>query len=456
MGANTLAEPFIEDFARAESALRAPASPWLHPVRKAAVSRFRESGFPGRRDEEWLYTSVARVLGAGFRSTPAGAPPPAVAAGAVARARLLGAEAPLIVFVNGAFRRELSRLEALPDGVVLESLGAALAAGGGRLEPRFARRLLAEERLGAGAPPRADEAFAALNTALFEDGVLFETAPKRRAERPVEILYLTAGVAQPAAIHPRNLFVIGAESRATLVETYASIDAGAAHLTNALTEVWIEPGASFEHYKIAREGPAAAHVAAQRTRQGARSSYATWFVALGGRVVRNEITLSIEGEECESGLFGIYVATGERHVDNHTLIHHVAPRCHSREIYKGILADRATGVFSGKIHVHQDAQKTDAKQSNDNLLLSDGATANTRPRLEIYADDVRCTHGATVGQLDAAALFYLRSRGLSLAEARELLTRAFADELFLQIESLELRARLEGLVHASLPAAGAP
>jgi Fe-S cluster assembly protein SufD len=241
---------------------------------------------------------------------------------------------------------------------------------------------------------------------------------------------------------------MGANSGLTLVETYAGPE-NSTYFTNAVTEVVLDDGAALDHYKVQREGRAAFHVATLQVHQDRASHFSSHFISLGGGLVRNEVNAVLDAEGCECTLNGLYLASARQHIDNHTVIDHAKPHCTSHELYKGILAGHARGVFNGKIFVRQDAQKTDAKQTNKTLLLSEDATINTKPQLEIYADDVKCTHGATVGQLDETALFYLRSRGIGLAAARGLLTYAFANDIISRVRVEPIRARLEESLMAS-------
>src|SRR5439155_1493343 len=264
-------------------------------------------------------------------------------------------------------------------------------------------------------------------------------------EEPIELLYVATTPGEGTVAHPRNLIVAGVNSQATLVETYLGLEDNV-YFTNAVTEIVLGENAVLDHYKVQRESTEAFHVATTQVHHDRRSNFKSLYVALGGGLVRNEVRATLDAEGCECTLNGLYLATGTQHIDNHTVIDHAQPHCASHELYKGILDGNAHGVFNGKIFVREDAQKTDAKQTNQTLLLSEDATINTKPQLEIFADDVKCTHGATVGQLSADALFYLRSRGLGLQEARSLLTFAFANDIIERIQVEPLRARLEELL----------
>ncbi len=310
----------------------------------------------------------------------------------------------------------------------------------------------AEEHLGRHARLE-DNAFTALNTALFRYGALVRVPRGKVIEEPVYLLFLSAPGPSPLANYPRNLILAGASSQLSLVEIYASLGE-APSFTAAVTEILVEDGAIVDHSKVQQEGPGAFHFANTQVRQDRASNFSSVFVGLGAQWARNEVRVLLDGEGCECTLNGLYQATGRQHMDNHTVIDHARPHCASHELYKGILDEQAHGVFNGKIFVRQDAQKTDAKQTNQTLLLSEDATINTKPQLEIYADDVKCTHGATVGQLDAEALFYLRTRGVGREDARALLTYAFANDILGRMRISALRHRLEHALLGATPLAG--
>jgi Fe-S cluster assembly protein SufD len=292
--------------------------------------------------------------------------------------------------------------------------------------------------------------FVALNTALMEDGAFVRIARGVVAEEPIHLLFLTVAEEGPLVTYPRNLILADENSQATIVETYAALDGGV-YFNNVVTEIIAAENAVLDHYKIQQESEGAFHIATQQVQQDRDSNFTSHSISLGGALVRNDINAVLNGTGIESTVNGLYLASGRQHVDNHTAIDHAKPHCNSHELYKGILDGHATGVFNGKIFVRPDAQKTDAKQTNQNLLLSADATINTKPQLEIFADDVRCTHGATVGQLDADAIFYLRSRGLGLEEARGLLTYAFASDILERVKVAPLRAELEKQLLSRLP-----
>lgn len=395
---------------------------WLRRIRSDAWERFAAMGFPTTHDEDWKYTNVAAIA-----ATPL-EPAPGAAAELSSPLAEIGFSARL-VFVNGRYSEALSSAGA--DGTVSAgSLARMLEARGGTPEAHLARYARFDR-----------QAFVALNTALAEDGAVVEIEAGAAVEAPVLIVHLAAPDGRPAAIQARNLIVAGRASQASVVELYVG-PSGEAYFTNAVTEIVAQEGAIIDHYKIQAEGDGAFHVAAVQAVEDRSSVLRSHNFSLGAALARNDVNSLLDGEGAECILNGLYIAGGRQHVDNHTALDHAKPNCPSRELYKGILGGQATGVFNGKIIVRQDAQKTNAIQGNRNLLLSGEAAINTKPQLEIYADDVRCTHGATVGQLDADSLFYMRSRGIPEEAARSLLIQAFAEEVLDQVRWKPLGRRL--------------
>ena len=394
--------------------------------RDDAFQRFLSIGFPTTRDEEWRFTSVAPIAERAFvLGTPR---QPDVVPAAVDDMRLADAAADL-VFVNGHFAPELSRVGALPPGTRVESLASALEHEDREIASHLAQVASLERH-----------AFVALNTAFIDDGAYVQLPAGTTLEQPIHLLFITdTHDGTMTMTHPRVLVVLGEHSQVSLVETYAG-DQDVQYFTNAVTEVVLLENALLNHYKLQFEGAEAYHVGSLHVRARRSASCAAHSVSAGGGLVRNDVMAVLDGEGAECTLNGLYLADGRRLVDNHTTIDHAQPHCGSREIYKGILADRSRGVFNGKIIVRPDAQKTDAKQTNRALLLSEDAQINTKPQLEIFANDVKCTHGAAVGQLDEEALFYLRSRGLSHAAARRLLIRAFASDVLNRLPLETVRA----------------
>ena len=318
--------------------------------------------------------------------------------------------------------------------MVVHSLAAVLQAHPEWVEPYLARHAKFQEH-----------AFTALNTAFLQDGVFLSVPKGKVIAEPIELLFVSTTPGEGTVSHPRNLVVVGPGAQLTLIETFVGLDENV-YFTNAVTEIVAGEGAVIDHYKIQRESVEAFHIATTQIYQTRGSNFSSHFVSLGGSLVRNEINVVLDGENCECTLNGLYLANGTQHVDCHTVIDHAKPHCNSHELYKAVLDGKGHGVFNGKIFVRQDAQKTDAKQTNQTLLLSNDATINTKPQLEIFADDVKCTHGATVGQLQEEQLFYLRTRGIGLQEARSLLTFAFANDIVGRIKVEPIRAQLEALL----------
>ncbi len=388
---------------------------WLDGIRKRALGRFTELGFPTTRMEEWRHTSVSPIAQVPFRL--AQSRQNGLTAADLANYTFGPEECCRLVFINGRHTPALSSLKALPRGIRVKSLSAAFSGDRDILEPHLARHAAYDQN-----------AFTALNTAFIEDGAFIFLPPGTVLKEMIHLLFLSTGPGNSAVCHPRNLFVLGSGSQATIVESYVGMKQER-YFTNAVTEIVAGSGAVLDHYKLQRENESAFHVATVQAHMERDSNVVSHSISLGGAIVRNDVNLVLDGEGCQALLNGLYVTHNTQHVDNHTRIDHAKPHCDSRELYKGILNDKSTGVFNGKIVVRQDAQKTNAKQTNKNLLLSEEALVNAAPQLEIFADDVKCTHGATIGRLNDDELFYMRSRGLGEESARTLLTYAFASDI---------------------------
>jgi Fe-S cluster assembly protein SufD len=398
---------------------------WLLPQRQQAFELFQQAGFPTTRDEEWRYTSVTPIARTEFRTLP----PASVELKELAPYLFPEAAAARLVFVNGVFAPALSALAELSG-----SVKAANFATANGLDSAL------RQHLGRYAP--GTQAFVALNTALTRDGAVLQVARGAVIEHPVQVMFVTVPGAEPAMTHPRLLVVAGRDSQATVLETHVAMGEGI-YFTNAVTELVVGENARIDHVKIQQENESAYHVATIQAFQERNSRAHLHSISLGAALARNDVNVTLAGEGCETLLNGLYQVAGQQHVDHHTLVDHAKPHCSSREYYKGVLDGHATGVFNGTIQVRKDAQKTDAIQNNKNLLLSEDAVINTKPQLLIFADDVRCTHGATIGQLDADAIFYLRARGIGLEAARHLLIRAFANDILGRIPVESVRQRLE-------------
>ncbi|MFN7942077.1 MAG: Fe-S cluster assembly protein SufD [Thermoanaerobaculia bacterium] len=425
--------PFAAE-AAAVAALPQPEA--LRRLRASAYARFRELGYPSPREEEWRFTNVAPVARTNFER-PAPAADPRRRALEVAPFRLEGTRE--IVFVDGRFAPELSSAEP-PAGMRIASF-AALAAQGdlGAFAAVLGRK--------AGF---VDQPFLALSTALFEDGLGIEIASGATVAEPLHVIFHSTAAASASASFPRLVILAGENSEATVVESHCGAP-GAVYLASAATEIVAAPAARLEHYEFQRESREAFHFATLHVETGRAATVATHSFSLGGAIARHDIRGVLAGEGGEATFNGLYLVDGRQLVDTHMRIDHVAPRCASHELYKGILEGKSRAVFNGRIHVHPGAQKTDAKQTNRNLLLSDDALVNTNPQLEIFADDVKCTHGSTVGQLDAEAVFYLRSRGIGAEAAKSLLTYAFASDLVNRVKVDSLQRELQEFLFAWIP-----
>ena len=406
----------------------------IHELRREAIGRFQETGFPTNRHEEWKFTNLTPLAGMSFEPSLQYA---GVSVTEADIAPLVLPAAHRLVFVNGHFSSALSSVGELPEGVICDSL-AALVRQSDHVVNAYLGKLV-----------KVDETpFVALNTAFLLDGAFLYLPDNTVLEGPVHFLFLTSGDT-PALISPRNLVVIGRNSQATIVESFGYTKSQQ-YFTNVVTEMFLGEGAVVEHDKLQQEKADAYHIAMMQVNLSGRATVTSNSIALGGTLVRNNITAVLGGEGIECTLNGLSLGTGSQLIDNHTTIDHAQPHCASHELYKAILDGTSRGVFNGKIFVRQDAQKTDAKQTNKTLLLSDDATMDTKPQLEIFADDVKCTHGATIGQLDAEQIFYLRSRGIDELKARDILTFAFASDVVSRIHHDALRERLEMLVHDRL------
>ena len=409
---------------------------WLKSLREQAIARFADVGFPTTHQEEWRFTSVQAIAETPFSLAVLAAPLPTL--DDLAPLLVGGRAAPRAVFVNGRFAPELSAAKGLPDGVRLGGLAAALAA-----EPA-----LVETHLGKYARFDA-HGFTALATAFLADGAFVSVPAKTAVESPLQLLFVTTAAGGHPMWHPRNLIVVGREARATVVETYAALGA-AASLTNAVTEIILGDGARGEYYRVQRESPNAYHVATTHSHQGRDSHLETCAIVLGVALSRHDLTAVLGGTGAYLILNGLQVVNGRQHVDHHTTIDHAQPHCESHEVFNGIFDGEARGVFNGRIIVRPGAQRTDSKQTNNNLLLSRDARADSQPQLEIYADDVKCTHGSTVGPLDPTALYYLRSRGLGADEAQAMLTYGFGTEILARVGVPEVRSQLDRIVRERL------
>jgi Fe-S cluster assembly protein SufD len=426
-----------EEFESFRAGLPAGEPEWLRGLRATGIGAFEELGFPTTRQEDWRHTSVAAIARTEFHRPPATASVADLAVldtldfgHAFARRQL--------VFVNGRYAPTLSSAET-SDGVHIRSLREVLDG-----QPQLVQPYLDRQASGPGRP------FAALNAAFLDDGAFVSIPEGVVLAEPIHVVFLSAPGAQPTASHPRVLVWAGRKSQAAIVESYGG-PADAVYLTNAITEIAVEDGAVVDHYRLQRESNRAFHVGALCVTQGRATRFASHAISLGASLSRLDIRQVFAGEGGECMLNGLFLAGDRQHTDTHTWVDHAEPHCTTRELYKGIVDDKARGVFVGRILVRPGAQKTDAIQSNKNLILSREALVDSLPQLEILADDVKCKHGSTTGQLDPLALFYLRSRGIGEEAARALLTYAFASDVVQRIGIAPLRAGLTEHLQRRLP-----
>jgi Fe-S cluster assembly protein SufD len=423
---------YAESFGGFEKSVASHNLAWLKKLRQDGFTRFSETGFPTTRNEDWRFTNPNAITQTPFYLVRNGHSLPSPSD--LLAFRIPGVDCQL-VFVDGRFAAGLSSIGKLPSGVTIGSLAAELARDPAAVEKHLGRYLNLQR-----------DAFGALNTAFLEDGAYVHVAKGLVLESPVAILFVSTQHDSPAVNHPRNLIVAEENSQLTIVEDYVSLGEGQA-LCNTVTELVASDHSVVSHYMIEREHTGAFNVSTLRIQQGRAADVSSHSVLLGGALVRNNIHPVLAGEGGECLINGLFIGNGHQHLDNYMLVEHASPHCGSRQFYNGILDGRAHGVFHGRIIVHKDAQKTDAKQTNRNLLLSDTAQIDTKPQLEIYADDVKCTHGATIGQMEENSLFYLRSRGIDETAARKMLLVAFAGECMDRMKEGPVRAHIEKLIH---------
>ncbi|HSS63359.1 MAG TPA: Fe-S cluster assembly protein SufD [Gammaproteobacteria bacterium] len=427
---------YVDQFARVAGSLPGDDLPWLKARRESAIRRFSELGFPTPRNEAWKYTRVAPIEKRAF-VPPTGISE--VSPADVERFYLSETDCHHLVFLDGRYSASLSSPGELPEGVLIEDLSGALERA-----PELLEEILADGD--------ADDrhAFSVLNSAFMHDGAVIRLPRDGVVTYPIHLIFVATGRQDDFVTNPRVVIQADRGSRAAIVESFVSLD-DSVYFNNVRTDVTIGASACIEHYKLQRESAKAYHVSDLRVHQSAGSGFHSHSFSFGGALVRNDIRVGLDAEDAACTLNGLFMASGRQHVDYHTYIDHHRPRCMSRELYKGILGGRARGVFNGAVYVHPGAVKTDAHQTNNNLLLSRDAEIDTKPQLEIYADDVKCSHGATVGQLDENMLFYLRSRGIGEQAARGLLVYGFARDLVDRIEIKAIRNRLADSLLQWLP-----
>jgi len=426
---------YLERFTEFQSRTRVEHLPWLHRLREDAFARFCATGFPTTHDEDWRFTNVAAIARTQFVLPPIGA---VQISGADLQPWRMEEAAVELVFIDGQFAPELSMLDNARRSTCVSGLEETLVKHPGQLEPHLGRYLGIRR-----------DPFSALNTAFAADGAFVHVGRGAILEKPIHLLFVSRAYAVPTMIHPRNLLLFEEESQATVIEEYVSLGSSTM-LCNSATELIACDSAMASHYMIEREQTEAFNISTLRIQQHRSANVASHSLLLGGGLVRNNVHPVLAGEGGECLINGLFIGDGGQHLDNYMYVEHASPHCSSRQFYNGILDGRAHGVFHGRIVVHKAAQKTDAKQTNRNLLLSDDAQIDTKPQLEIYADDVKCTHGATIGQIDPDALFYLQSRGIDEMSARRILLLAFSGECLERMKPGPARDHAERLIRGHL------
>ncbi len=419
---------YVSNFNVFENNLNGSRDVPFHKVRKSAIAKFESLGFPARRHEEWKYTNITPLL---KEKLPLAGKSDRFSAADLDAYTFEGLEKNLLVFVNGQYSQALSNYKNTIDGVIIENLSSALSNHSDLIAESLSRYANYD-----------DEAFVALNTAFANDGLFIYVPDNTEVEAPLHLLHLTDSSDGAFFSNTRHLIVAGKNSRLKVVESHHGIGK-AICFNNFVSEVVVMNNARVDHVKLQDEHAAAYHIYNLQAHQEKESVYSLVNIDIGGKLTRNSLNVALKAEHCEGHLIGFYMGSKKQHIDNHTAIDHAMPNCYSNEIYKGILGGKASGVFNGKIFVRQDAQKTNAYQDNKALLLSDDAKVNTKPQLEIFADDVKCSHGATVGQLDEEAIFYLRSRGIPQEKAQSMMQYAFASDVFEYIPIASVREKID-------------
>jgi len=421
----------MSNFSHFEQESSLPAHPWLQRLRQSAIARFEASGYPSTHDEEWRFTNLAPIARTSFSlARPDGQ----------AERRFSMSHAIELVFVNGYFSPQLSRLNKLPRNARIQPLAAALQDNGNVVEPYLAHHALIENKT---------NPFIALNSGFIRDGAFVHIGRGAMIETPIHLQFISSASREPSVSHPRVLIVMEDGSSATIVESYlGAVSERGGYLSNSVSEIVLGSDAHLDHCRLQQESLDAFHLAAVAATLGRGAKFISHSAAIGSAIARTDFNVLLNGEFAEATLNGLVIATGTQLIDNHTLLRHEKPNCPSHELYKHVLDGKSTGVFKGKIFVQQDAQKTDSKQTSKSLLLSDEATMHSQPELEIYADDVKCTHGSTTGPVDEDQVFYLRSRGVSAEASRHLLTYAFAADITRRIKVEPVRSLLEDFMAA--------
>ena len=424
-----LKELFVSQFAKFEKSLNGDKSSQFHKLRKSAIDEFNRLPIPTQKDEEWKYTNIAPLLKHNFTAGEK----IAVDDNRINKFLFDELEHSLMVFVNGLYAPELSRLEDIPNKVQVSSLADEIKNSNPVIAKHFGKYAAQENQL-----------FTALSTAFTKDGAFVYVPDGMVIENAIHIIFLSTSD-QKIFTQPRNLFVAGKNSQVTIIEHYISDDDNI-HFTNAVTEIVADENAVVDHIKLQEESKNAFHIARMEVDQERSSNFSSHLISTGAELSRNDFNARFNDEGSECTLNGLFMIKDNQLFDAHTMIDHAQPHCVSHEHYKGILQDKSKGVFNGKVMVRQDAQKTNAFQQNNTILLSDDAVMNTKPQLEIFADDVKCSHGATIGKLDEDALFYLKSRGIGDEAATAILIHAFASDVITSIKIPAVRDYLEKII----------
>lgn len=426
---------YLGEFKEFESKLNGQSKSYLHKLRKDAVVKLGELNFPTLKDEDWKYTNVKPILDHQFKLAETSEAPSDID---LNKYLFEGFDSHNLIFINGRFSKELSSIKKLPKGVIVDSL-----ANVSKNNPDLLEKYLKE---GEG----IDNAFNALNNALASDGLVVSVPDNVVVEKPIQVLFLSGDKSQAVLSVPKNLIVAGVNSQVKIITNYYGISTNP-YLKNITTDIHVAKNAVVDLYKIENEDDKNGyHIDKTEIYQEDSSVFSHYSINFGGKIVRNDLKSKLDGENIECNYFGLYLASGDQHIDNHTFVDHAKPNSVSNELYKGILDDNSRGVFSGKILVQQPAQKTNAYQSNKTVLLSDDASVDTKPQLEIYADDVKCSHGATVGHLDDTAYFYIRSRGIPAELAKSMLIRAFVNDVIETIKIEPLKEKLNHMIFEQL------
>ncbi len=420
----------ITAFHTAEGRMNGEAKSPVHQIRRQAIKSFEKLGFPTIKHEEWKYSNVKELVNQAFEFNATSS----FTAQDLAAMPIPNLEGNILYFINGVYNAEFSTIVSPESQLKIMSFAKAIKSHPEKVEKYFARFA-----------NYSDNAFTALNTAFAQNGVFIHVPAGKIVEQPIILRFITDARSLNVASQPRNLIAVCKGSQVKLAEAYRTFGSHSA-FTNAVTEIIVEEEAIVDYYKIQNETDQSYHIGTTEVYQESRSVFSAITVTANGGFVRNNLNIKIDGEFCEANMFGLYMPNGRQHIDNHTVADHIKPNSVSNELYKGILADKSTGVFNGKIFVREDAQKTNAFQSCKNVLVSDEASMNTKPQLEIWADDVKCSHGTTVGQLSEESLFYLRSRGIGKESAKALLMLAFAQDVIDKMKISAIKGYLTELI----------